>query len=166
MKPPIGTPLKDGDLAGGKVLTSPWRTSPRYGWDRGWAIGKYLEGLKAGKIRGIRCPGCGRTLVPPRAFCELCFRPLDQWVELRDTGTINTFSICYVTWDMKRLETPLIPAVVEIDGATKGMGIMHHLGGIDPKRIRIGMKVRAVWRPEGERTGAITDIRHFQPVEA
>jgi uncharacterized OB-fold protein len=27
------------------------------------------------------------------------------------------------------------------------------------------MRVRAVWRPEPERTGSILDIDHFEPVE-
>ena len=31
------------------------------------------------------------------------------------------------------------------------------------RQIRVGMKVKAVWKPKEERTGAITDIRHFKP---
>ena len=33
------------------------------------------------------------------------------------------------------------------------------------QRVRVGARVRAVWRPAEERTGAITDIRHFTLVE-
>ena len=28
----------------------------------------------------------------------------------------NTFSLCYVSWDVRRLKPPEIPAVIEIDG--------------------------------------------------
>jgi len=56
-----------------------------------------------------------------------------------------------------------LPAVIEIDGASKGMGIMHLLGEVKPEDIKIGMKVKAVWKPESERTGSITDIEYFKP---
>jgi hypothetical protein len=30
--------------------------------------------------------------------------------------------------------------------------------------LKIGMRVKAVWKPEQEREGAITDIRHWKPI--
>ncbi|MGH9196092.1 MAG: Zn-ribbon domain-containing OB-fold protein, partial [Acidimicrobiia bacterium] len=137
-----------------------------YSWDTGVAIGGYLEGLQEGKILGRLCYECRRKLVPPRMFCEQCFRPTDEWVEVGDTGIINTFSLCYVTWDMQPLKIPEIPAVIELDGASKGIGIMHKIGGAEPDDIRIGMNVKAVWKPANERVGSILDIRYFQPVDA
>jgi hypothetical protein len=90
---------------------------------------------------------------------------MDEYVPLQDTGTVNTFSICYVTWDVKRIQEPLIPAVIEIDGAAPLHGIMHLLGEIDPKAVHIGMRVKAVWKPPEQRQGAVTDILYFKPVE-
>jgi uncharacterized OB-fold protein len=90
---------------------------------------------------------------------------MDEWVELEDHGIVNTFSICHVRWDMQRVDPPLIPAVIEIGGASKGMGILHLLGEVDPAKVKIGMKVQAVWKPVSERSGAITDIQYFKPVK-
>jgi uncharacterized OB-fold protein len=160
---PIATGLSDDDFKKGKVCTTRWTHDARYAWDRGVAIGKYLAGLKEGKILAVKCGSCNRTMVPPRAFCEWCFKPIDGWTEIKDTGVINTFSLCYVTWDVKRITEPLIPAVIEIDGASKGMGIMHLLGEVDPKQVKRGMKVKAVWKPAAEREGAITDILYWKP---
>ncbi len=160
-----GTGLSDADFKEGRVLTTRWKVDARYTWDAGVAIGRYLEGIKKGVILGVRCYKCGRTMVPPRIFCEWCFRNIDEWVELKDTGTVNTFSLCYVTWDVKRIKEPQIPAVIEIDGASPGMGIMHLLGEVDPQKVHIGMRVKAVWRPAGEREGAITDILYWKPLE-
>ncbi len=157
--------LSDEDFRSGKVCTTFWKADARYAHDRGVAIGRYLAGLKQGKILAVRCHTCNRIMIPPRAFCELCFRPTDGWVEVKDTGTINTFSLCYITWDVRRVKEPQIPAVIEIDGASPGMGIMHLIGGIDPARVRRGMRVKAVWKPAEEREGAITDIRYWQPIE-
>jgi len=165
-----GTPLREDDLRTGKALTTEWRGRIDYNWDAGVAIGQFLEGLKAGKLLGRKCRGCGRIMIPPRMFCEKCFRRSDEWVELKDTGRVNTFSISYVNWDASRRTTPQVPAVIEIDGASPGMGIMHLLGEVGDsvdeilKRVRIGSRVQAVWKPPQEREGAITDIRYFRPL--
>lgn len=170
MKPFSGTSLTDHALTAGEVLVSTWRVKSDYHWDAGVAIGKYLGRLKEGRILGIRCPDCHRTLVPPRAFCELCFRPLGDWVELADTGRINTYSVSYVNWDASRRRTPEVPAVIEIDGASPGMGILHLIGEAGDSleeitaRLKLGTPVQAVWKPVEEREGAITDIRYFKPI--
>ena len=161
-----GTGLTSAEFKEGTYLTTRSGPIARYSWDVGVGIGQYLEGLKAGEIRGSHCPACDRTVVPPRAFCEICFSPRIEWRKLQDTGKVNTFSICYVTWDMQKVKEPYLPAVIDIDGASPGKGILHLVGGIDPEGVEIGMPVRAVWKPESEREGAITDIRHFRPVEA
>lgn len=138
----------------------------RYAWDTGVAVSQYLRGLKQGKILARQCRKCRRVLVPPRMFCEQDFRPTDRWVEVQDTGRVNTFSICWVRWDMEPLKIPEIPAVIEIDGASPGIGFMHKLGEVDPDQVRVGMEVEAVWKPAGEREGSILDIKYFRPRDA
>lgn len=156
-----GRDLKQNEF--GRSFKINYTPFARYRWDTGYAVGRYLEGLKNGKILGVVCRRCKRKLVPPRSFCELCFVPIDEWIELKDTGTVNTFSISYVSMDVTRLKEPEIPAVIEIDGASPGVGILHKLGEVRPQDVKIGMKVRAVWKPEKEREGAITDILYFKP---
>ena len=70
----------------------------------------------------------------------------------------------YLTADATRRDEPLLPAVIELDGASPGMGILHMLDEVEPGDIEIGMKVEAVWKPEAERQGAITDILYFRPL--
>jgi acetyl-CoA C-acetyltransferase len=137
------------------------RLGARYSWDAGVAVGRFLDGLRAGKILGRECRICERVLVPPRMFCERCFRETDRWIEVEHTGVVQTYSICHVSWDMQPLESPEIPAVVSIDGSDGGL--LHLLGEVDPDDVRIGMDVEAVWKPVGDRTGSILDIDHFRP---
>ncbi len=160
-----GTPLRESDFQEGKVLYVHDALRGEYAWDTGIAIGHYLAGLKKGVILGARCDHCRKIVVPPRTVCEWCFRPLTEYVPLQDTGTVNTFSICYVTWDVKRIEKPEIPAVIEIDGASPGHGILHKLGDVNPEEVTIGMRVQAVWKPAEEREGAITDILYWRPLK-
>jgi uncharacterized OB-fold protein len=151
--------LSDREFREG-VITVSHSVRAEYRWDAGVAIGRYLDGLREGRILGRECRACGRVLVPPRMFCERCFRPTDRWVDVAPTGTVNTYSICYVTWDMRPLTVPELPAVIELgDG-----GVLHKLGGIEPEDVHIGMPVEAVWKPPGERRGSILDIVHWKPV--
>ncbi len=160
-----GKEITTDELKEGKYLETIQKFEPRYSWAAGVAISRFLEELKKGRIIGRKCSKCERTLVPPRMYCERCYRPTDEWEHVKDTGTINTFSISHVGTDAHRLKSPILVAVVDLDGGSPGMGILHTLGNADPSRIRIGMKVKAVWKPPSQRQGAITDIRYFEPME-
>ncbi len=151
------------ELKEGKYLELVQKVEPRYSWAAGVAISRFLKELKEGRIIGRKCSKCGRTLVPPRMYCEQCFRPTDEWVYAKDTGTVNTYSVSHVAADASRLKSPLLVGVVELDRASPGMGILHTLGEVEPSHVKVGMRVRAVWKPANERQGAITDIRYFKP---
>ncbi|MEN3044976.1 MAG: Zn-ribbon domain-containing OB-fold protein [Candidatus Hydrothermales bacterium] len=169
MKNLEGTPLDQESFE--KVVKIEWKPKIEYEWDCGIAISKFLEGLKKGYILARKCNVCGRVLVPPRMFCELCFRPNDEWVTLSDEGEILTFSVCFVNWDATRREKPEIPAVIRLYGASPNIGILHKIGEAGDtleeilKNIDIGTKVKAVWKKEEEREGAITDILYFKPIK-
>jgi uncharacterized OB-fold protein len=140
------------------------RLNVEWDWDAGEAIGGFLEGLREGKIVATYCASCERTLVPARKFCERCFRPTDRWTEVPATGAVETFSICHVTWDMRPLDPPEVPAVIRLDGASDG-GFLHKLGEVDTEAVSIGMAVEAVFLPAERRTGSILDIAYFKPRE-
>jgi len=159
-----GTPLSENVFSDGSILFNHDALHARFAWDTGIAIGSYLAALKEGYLLGAMCSHCRKTVIPPRVVCELCFRPMEKYVSLSNTGTVNTFSLCYVTWDVQRIKIPEIPAVIEIDGASPLHGIMHKLGEIDPNSVHIGMRVQAVWKPPEQRQGAITDILYFKPL--
>ena len=156
-----GTPVDSRTK--GPIFTTSYAPKLRYAWDAGEAIGRYLAELREGRLVGRRCRECERVMIPPRMFCERCFRPTDEWVRLQDSGTINTFSLCYVSWDVRRLTQPEIPAVIEIDGASPGMGILHMVRKVSPRKMRVGMRVKAVWKPRSARTGSVTDIEDWMP---
>jgi acetyl-CoA C-acetyltransferase len=136
----------------------------RYAWDAGVAISGFLDGLRRGEILGRSCRQCERVLVPPRMFCERCFRSTDAWVQVEGTGVVQTFSICHVRWDMEPLEVPELPAVIAIDGSDGGF--LHTLGEVEPDEVRIDMAVEAVWKPVSERVGSILDIAYFRPLRS
>lgn len=157
---PAGHPLSEGAFRSA-VGAVEHAVDARYSWDAGVAISRFLDGLRRGAILGRSCHGCERVLVPPRMFCERCFRATDAWVEVESTGVVQTFSICHVRWDMEPLEVPELPAVIAIDGSDGGF--LHTLGEVEPDDVRIEMAVEAVWKPVSERVGSILDIAYFRP---
>jgi uncharacterized OB-fold protein len=159
-----GVEMTSEDFRAGKYFVFPYSARFRYSWDTGEAVSRFLAELKNGKIIARKCKSCGRTLIPPRMFCERDFVPTDEWVYVKDTGTVKTYSISYLAADASRLREPIVVAVVDIDGASDGMGMLHILKGVSKDQIRIGMRVKAVWKPKAKRRGAITDIDHFEPL--
>ncbi|HEY2802897.1 MAG TPA: zinc ribbon domain-containing protein, partial [Actinomycetota bacterium] len=156
-----GHGLSDAEFRTGATAVD-FAVDARYAWDKGIAMARFLAGLEEGDIQGSPCPSCGRLLLPPRMFCERCFRETEsEWIGAGAVGVVNTFSICHIRWDMQPLDPPEIPAVIEFPG-TSG-GFLHKLGEVEPDDVRIGMEVVAVWKPDGERTGSILDIAHFRP---
>ena len=157
---PVGRSLSEAEFRAA-VGAVEHAVDARYEWDAGVAVGRFLEGLRAGRIMGRTCSGCERVLVPPRMFCERCFRATDRWVEVETTGTVQTYSVCHVAWDMQALDPPQLPAVIAIDGSHGGL--LHLLGEVEPGEVAVGMAVEAVWKNVGEREGSILDIAYFRP---
>jgi uncharacterized protein len=162
-----GREIGSKSIESGEVLSRHYVTDLKYSWASGIAVSRFLDELKNGKIIGRKCNQCGRILVPPRIFCEDCFRTTDEWVYVKDTGTVNTYSISHVAADASRIKEPLYVAVINIDGASPLMGFLHLLGEVQSeKSIKVGLKVQAVWKPESERVGSILDIKYFKPLNA
>lgn len=156
------------DIREGNVIQTRDKPKLHYAWDNGVAIGRYLAELKEGRIIGRKCQKCKRVLVPPRLFCETCWRPTDEWTFVKDTGTILTCVVSHVNWDASRVEEGQrfhTPAVIELDGAGKDQAILHLIDEMEPYDIKIGMRVKAVWKEPEERTGSITDIKYFKVIE-
>jgi len=158
-----GTHVHDKDIYERKITYTWWEPEVQYSWSLGPAMSRFLQELKAGKIIGIKCNRCRRVIVPPRMFCEYCYGPTSEWVYLKDTGTVETFSLSYLDPDARRIEEPILIGVISIDGASPKHGFMHYFGEMKPEELKIGMKVKAVWKPENEREGSITDIKYFKP---
>ncbi|MHB8566302.1 MAG: Zn-ribbon domain-containing OB-fold protein [Nitrososphaerales archaeon] len=158
-----GHEISTAALDSGELIVTQFEADLKYAWASGVAISRFLKELKHGRIIARKCNRCNRIMVPPRMFCEDCFRDTNEWVYVKDTGTINTYSIAHVGTDASRLPNPLYVAVINIDGASPMMGFLHLLGEVQSE-LKVGMKVQAVWKLEAERTGSILDIKYFKPI--
>ncbi|MFT3755676.1 MAG: OB-fold domain-containing protein [Pseudoxanthomonas sp.] len=134
--------------------------SLRYDYALGEVAGKFMEGLKEGKILATHCSKSGITYLPPRSYCEQSFEPCDSWVEAGTGGVIEQSTIVVRGYEGKR-KTPVAVAFVRLDGTD--CAIANYVDGVDlsdmqaaMKQIAPGTRVRVEFIEQRE--GRITDF--------
>jgi uncharacterized OB-fold protein len=121
----------------------------------------FYRGLNEGRILGQRCPTCQKVYVPPRSACPADGTPTAEEVEVSQTGTITTFCIVNVPFLGQKIIPPYVSAYVLLDGAD--IAVLHLILGVPADEVRMGMRVKAVWKPREEWTYSLENIDHFEP---
>jgi uncharacterized OB-fold protein len=132
----------------------------RYDYSLGEVAGRFMAGLKEGKILATRCSKSALTYLPPRAYCERSFEKCDSWVEAGLEGVIEASTIVVRGFEGKR-KPPVAIAFVRLDGTDSAIG--NYVDGVDlsdyeaaMQRIAPGQRVRVEFAPQRE--GRITDF--------
>ena len=142
------------------MITAP--TRQEYTLGAGRALGRFLEGIAEGRILGHRCPVCDSVIVPMKGMCARDGVPTTEEVEVADTGTVTTFAVNNIP-DPRAPEVPFVSAYVLLDGA--GMTMLALVAGVPADRVRMGMRVRAAWRPRREWGRTMDNIKWFEPLD-
>ena len=133
-----------------------------YNYRVGQYLEKYIQGLGDKKILGVRCPDCGKVLVPPRKVCGTCVG-LEEWVEVGQEGTVENYTVAHVKLEkglIEKLEAPRLLAMITLDGAS--VPLLAEVRGIEAPDLKKGLRVRAVFKDPPE--GSLSDLDHFEPV--
>lgn len=133
-----------------------------YKHSTGETVGRFLAGLKEQRtIWGQRVAGQG-VVVPPMGYSELDAAGGGEWVAVRDTGVLTAAAIVHEP--IERLH-PFSQAfafvLVKLDGADTAFA---HVVRDDLDRVKVGARVQADWKPDGERVGGVRDIAAFRVV--
>jgi uncharacterized OB-fold protein len=156
--PPVAAPA-DGPAEPVTMITAPVHLTVRHTVSPGEDV--HFRGLAEGKLIGQRCPLCRKVYVPSRGACPTCGVLTRDNVELPDRGTVTTFCIVNVPFLGQRITPPYVAAYILLDGAD--IAFLHLVLGCRPDEVRMGMRVRAVWRPRSEWGTTTRNIDHFRP---
>ena len=123
----------------------------------------FYTSLAEGKLVGQRCPTCQKVYIPPRSACPADGTPTSEEIELPDVGTVTTFCVVNVPFLGQRITPPYVSAYILLDGAD--IAFLHLILDIPADEVRMGMRVKAVWKPEDEWGTTIENISHFAPTD-
>jgi uncharacterized OB-fold protein len=100
---------------------------------------RFFDAAAQGKVMLKRCAACGEFHFYPRPLCPFCFSDRTEWVEAQGTGTVYTFSVT-----RRAGPVPYAIAYVTLD---EGVSMMTNIVDCDLDTIRIGQRVRVVFKP-------------------
>ena len=152
----------------GELLNSTFAYAMPYEWSIGLYGSKFFKEIKENRrFAAIKCTCCGKIYIPPRRVCGPCFKKLDEIVILPATGVITAFSIVNYSFidpnTGNHRPVPYTYGYIKIDGADNIFS--HIINETDISKIKVGMKVRAVFKESEEMEGNIQDILHFEITE-
>ena len=137
-----------------------------YNYSLGKYGGRLVTELKHNsRIVGIKCPECGHVYVPPRRVCGKCFIEMDEFVEVSNSGILQSFTVVYFSFldpeTGKKRPVPYGYGRIKLDGANSDF--LCFLEESDFEKLKIGVRVEAVYNEN--RVGSFKDIKYFKKVE-
>ena len=157
---PVTIPEALADAEAVTSVCTPIRLS--YTYTPGRALSRYLVAMADKRILGERCGVTGQVFVPPRGVSPLAGTATKDVVELPDTGYVESFNVTRVPIERRPdLKPPYCSAWIVLDGAS--VGFMGLVINIAPEEVRIGMRVRAVWKPDDELETSAANILGWEP---
>ncbi|MFB6195707.1 MAG: Zn-ribbon domain-containing OB-fold protein [Haloplanus sp.] len=97
---------------------------------------EWLDAIADGEGFYLECPE-GHGSLPPRRVCPHCGSPDLDRADLPPTGTVETYTVCYVGIPDFEDEEPYATAIADF-GAVRLTGVVR---GLDPADVTVGMPV-------------------------
>jgi uncharacterized OB-fold protein len=102
----------------------------------------FWEGTKAQKLIMPRCRRCSSSFWPPRINCPECLSFELDWVEVRPTGTLYSYTTYHRAFDPRfKEDIPYSVGFIELDDGVRMIGTM--VG--QPDDLVVDGPVRAVF---------------------
>jgi len=143
--------IEPGD---GEVKVSTHRISLTYSEPLYPQRARYAQGLLDGKFIGQRSPASGKVYVPSKGYdpiLRVMMTAADD-VELAPTGTVVSYTVATPLDYVGQAETePFISATIVLDGADQPLA-QQRIRNIPADRFRVGMRLRAIFKPPAQRS--------------
>ena len=115
-------------------------------------VSRFVDELAAGKFMATLCRKCGKKYYPPVADCSQCMESDMEWMPIGPEGTLVTFTKIHVPPEHFGVPQPLMPfssvqfepcpiGLLEVED---GLKIMGWIPKVDVKKIKVGMRMKAM----------------------
>jgi len=111
----------------------------------------FYDNLKEKRLMGTKCKECNTLAVPPRPVCPQCRSSNLELVETKDEGSLELFTVIYVSPISLPVKPPYVVGIVRLDEGVSIMGRILDVDPTKPEKIDLGMRVKAVAIEENER---------------
>ncbi len=105
---------------------------------------RFYEAARKGILLVGKCHECGVHHFYPRVLCPHCFSDRTEWIPAKGSGFIYTYSTLH-----RGVPVPYTIAYVTLD---EGVSMMTNLVDCDPAILKIGARVRVVFKPAEDDT--------------
>jgi hypothetical protein len=104
----------------------------------------FWTGAKAHRLLCQRCGRCSSLRWTPRSVCPECLSFESDWVEIRPTGHLYSYTTYYRAFDKRfAADVPYSVGQIQLDDGPRMIGLLQ----ADPAAIVVGGRVRAVFEP-------------------
>jgi len=120
---------------------------------------RYARGLLDGKFIGQRSPASGKVYIPGKGYDPIARVRMTEAddVELPHTGTVVSYTVATPLDYLGQTETePFVSASILLDGADQPLP-QQQIRNIPADQFRVGMRLRAIFKPPAERSVADLD---------
>ena len=151
-----------------ELITITWQRAVPYKWKLGRVLGRFYKEMRDNKrLVGNQCPKCKELMFPPRTVCGRCkVRAGEELEEISQKGTVRLYNpMVQKFWNPRTgdwYEDPHPSATILLDG---DVFTSHALEETDIEKLRVGMRVEAVWKEKKERGEGMGDILYFRTIE-
>jgi uncharacterized protein len=105
---------------------------------------RFYDAARKGMLLIGKCHACSAHHFYPRALCPHCFSDRTEWIPAKGTGVIYTFSTLH-----RGVPEPYTIAYATLD---EGVSMMTNIVDCDPAMLKIGARVRLVFKPAEDGT--------------
>ena len=113
----------------------------------------FWKAAAEGRLDIQRCKSCSRHIFYPRAICPYCGALGPEWVTAVGSGEVYSYTVVHRAPPEFADEAPYVIALVDLD---EGVRMMTRLVDVDPKEVRVGLRVQVVFAGE-------PPAPHFRP---
>jgi len=103
-------------------------------------ISPFVDHLFQGRFMTTKCTHCNRPFFPPQADCPHCLSDDMEWIEIKDAGTLVSYSTAMfgpAGFEKK------VPYTLGIGRFREGIQILAAVADeIDSQNLKIGLKVK------------------------